>query len=219
MRASFLPLLFAIACLGTPFSGGAGTFFCDFNSGTPKGGAVFGTAVVDTKGGTANSGVLKLTQPRVNELGSFVLNSLDGKSRVASFVVTFKGYIGGGNGADGLAFHYGSNVPSAPFADANFGGLSVIFDTYKNSSEVAPGIRLSSPKGPRPQVAVPELRTDHFVDVLIKLDPDGTVDVGYDNEIVLTNVATSAANALGARYGFGARTGSRTACRAATTRA
>ncbi len=187
----------------------AGTFSADFNNGLPKNTLLFGDSRVDDKGGVDGSGVLKLTQATVGELGNFIIQPVDGKKAVRSFVATFKTYIGGGSGADGMAFHFAPDLPDAAFADPSNHGLLVVFDTFKNGSQIAPGIRVQSYKGQKFEFSVPELRTDHFVEVMIKLDPDGTVDVTYDNELVGTNLPTTLTETVG-RFAFGARTGSRT---------
>ncbi|MDB6025264.1 MAG: hypothetical protein JWM68_1487 [Verrucomicrobiales bacterium] len=186
----------------------AGTFFDDFNSGPPPNASTFGSAKVDAAGGFNGSGVLKLTVARADQIGSFVVDPLDGTKRVSSFLATFKAYIGGGGGtsADGFAFHFAPNIPDAPFSEIAGSGLTLIFDTFQNGTEIAPGISMQFPKSPRLEVPAPNLRSGHFVDALVKLDPDGTLDVFYDNEPIFSNVRTTLTNRAG-RFAFGARTG------------
>src|SRR5437870_5443225 len=82
----------------------AGTFFCDFNSDLPPGTKLFGDAAIVPAGGVDNSGALRLTTTIPEQIGSFVIDSLDGDKAVASFTATFKFRISDGNGADGFCF-------------------------------------------------------------------------------------------------------------------
>jgi hypothetical protein len=211
-QRSMLPYPFArFGCLLLLFFGipaWAGTFFSDFNLGLPENAKTFGDAQHDGKRGAGGSGVLVLTRAQVNQMGSFVVEPLDGKKAAASFVANFKVFIGGGNSADGFAFHYASNIPNAAFADTAGSGLTIIFDTFKNGKQIAPGIRIHSSKAPHLETAA-SLRSDHFVEAMIKLDPDGTLDIMYDNDLIFTNVPTTATNIAG-RFALSARTGSRT---------
>ena len=56
----------------------AGSFSSDFNSGLPAGATLYGTAVVEPTGGVGDSGCLKLTKAINGQLGSIVLDDLDG---------------------------------------------------------------------------------------------------------------------------------------------
>ncbi|MDB6027894.1 MAG: hypothetical protein JWM68_4117 [Verrucomicrobiales bacterium] len=208
MRTSLFMRLGLVLAVFIELHAGAGSFFSDFNSGLATNASVFGSATVDKKGGVNGSGVLKLTTAQVSQMGSFVVHSLDGKKPAASFLATFKAYIGGGTGADGFTFLFASNVPDEPFADKTSAGLTLIFDTYKNGSQIAPGIRVKYSKAPMMEMSVPNLRSEHFMDVMVKVDPDGTLDVLYDNDPVFSNVETSLTNVVG-RFALGARTGTR----------
>lgn len=212
MRRFILSWLVVICLSFIGLTASGGTSSCDFNSGLPRNATAYGTANVDGSGGVDNTGVLKLTLAHHSaQMGSFIVHPFDGSQNVVSFVATFKAQIGSGTGADGMAFHFAPKLPDAPFADLPTTGLSVIFDTYKNSpADMAPCIRIRANKSTKFEESVPDLRSDHFVDVMVKLDPDGTLDVAYDNELIFTNVPTGLVNLSNARFAFGARTGSRT---------
>src|SRR5688500_17162909 len=84
----------------------AAEFFSDFNNGLPPKTAVLGTALIGRDGGFENSGVLKLTETRKSQVGSFVLKPLDGDLPLLAFTVEFKMLIGGGSGGDGLGMMF-----------------------------------------------------------------------------------------------------------------
>ncbi|MDQ6630777.1 MAG: PA14 domain-containing protein [Verrucomicrobiota bacterium] len=204
---SLLPLF--IFCFGTLFSAQAGTFSSDFNSGLPVGATNYGNATVAATGGFTNSGVLKLTTAVGGQVGSFVINDLDAGQPIQSFVATFKVLIGGGSAADGFSFNFANDLPDAAFGETGAGtGLTVNFDTFANAGENAPALRVSIGGS----VVLPEqlfpLRTgSQFVDVMVKLDPDGTLDVAYNGTVVISNLLASTLVNTPGRFGFGARTG------------
>lgn len=185
-----------------------GHFFSDFNHGVPSHCRLLGTATVESFGGYDNTGMLQLTDLQSRWVGTMILDPLDENTPVASFIVTYKAFIGGGTGADGMGLHFG-NLPNVTMGeDPRTNELAVTFDTYKNNrSEVAPGIRVSWARKLFAQVSVPHLQANRFVDVLIKLDPDGTLDVAYDGKLVVSNVFVGATNVVG-RFAFGGRVGS-----------
>jgi hypothetical protein len=200
-------LAFVACCFAQSLS--AGTFFSDFDSGAPERMHLYGSAVIENRGGDNDTGAVKLTKALINQKGTLLLDPLDGKEKVASFIATFKMLIANGSGADGMAFHYGPNLPEEPFSDISPTGVEIVFDSFANARQIAPGIRSEIRGNSRAEVSIPNLRTNRFVDVMVKMDPDGTVDVSYDDEIVFTNAPSTATNVVG-RFAIGARTGSRT---------
>src|SRR5262245_20823371 len=84
-RSGWSLLVGALVSLNVFVSANAGTFSTDFNSGTPAGGSVNGTAIIDATGGVGDSGVLKLTTADNSQQGSFVINDLDGGAAVSGF--------------------------------------------------------------------------------------------------------------------------------------
>src|SRR5437870_8261075 len=105
-------LLVAGQGIGTALGG---SFTNDFNNGLPAGTSLYGDAIVDSAGGINDSGVLKLTVAENNKEGSFILDDLDGGAAITGFTATFKAWIGGGNGADGMSFCFASDLADQAF--------------------------------------------------------------------------------------------------------
>ncbi len=198
----------------------AGSFSTDFNSGLPAGTAVYGNALVSTNDGTGggftNSGCLQLTTDTPNESGVFIItNNLDGGQPVASFTARFKAFLGGlGNGADGLSFNFASDLDlsgawSMP-EEGSGTGLTVEFDTFPNAApDTAPSIDVKVEGAEISTNFFPGLRPGVFVDVVIQLHPNGTLNVIYDGFYAVSNLDVSALGQVsGGGFGFGARTGS-----------
>ena len=182
------------------------TFCADFNSGTPAGVTLFGDARVD-------AGRLKLyTVSQPNGFGIAYINDFNSGQNVSAFRATFKAALFGstccGGGffpADGFSFNL---VPAAtvlatpgynqPGEEGLTNGLAVNFDTWDNGGGEAPAIEVKwlgqiiasasfqssqSPNGVSDPVAASR-------DVVINLEPDGTIDVSYGGTTVLSNVQT-----------------------------
>lgn len=200
-------LLSAVCCCSvwTPLL--AGTFFTDFNSGIPPSTIFNGTAVIAETGGVNGTGALQLTDARNAQTGSFLIAPLDGDSLVSSFIAQFSARIGGGTGADGFCFCLLPQAPDAPFAEKGVGpGLTISFDTYQETGQGPPGIRVLYDGGLIREMSIPNLRGDDFADVMVKLDPDGTLDLTYNQAQIFFNLPTPATNS-GRHFAFGARTG------------
>jgi hypothetical protein len=185
----------------------AGSFSTDFNSGKPVGSALYGKALVDGSGGFGNSGVLKLTVSTNSQQGSFVIDDLDGGKKIGGFTATFKLRIGGGTGADGVSFNFAPDLPNAQFTEEGAGtGLTISFDTSDNGTGEAPAIDV---KFGGTLIAAQKInpRTgDDFVDVSIRVDLDGALDLVYGSTVVYTNLFVY--YPISGRFGLGARTGS-----------
>ena len=89
------------------------TFSTDFNAGLPANGAIFGSAAVEASGGVEGSGALWLTHAINDQIGSFILQPLDGDAPITGFTATFKLLIGHGDGADGFSFNFADDLPDA----------------------------------------------------------------------------------------------------------
>ncbi len=209
-----LALLASLTCLR------AGNFSTDFNSGLPAGTAVYGNALVSTNDGTGggftNSGCLQLTTDTPNESGVFIItNNLAGGQPVVSFTARFKAFLGGlGNGADGLSFNFASDLDlsgawSMP-EEGSGTGLTVEFDTFPNAApDTAPSIDVKVEGAEISTNFFPGLRPGVFVDVVIQLHPNGTLNVIYDGFYAVSNLDVSALGQVsGGGFGYGARTGS-----------
>ena len=222
LRRGLVPV--ACAALAAPACLTAGSLNLDFDDGAvPPGTAAFGSTVVEPTGGFAG-GALKLTK-NVNGLqGSFVIEDLDGGSPVNSFNATFKLRAGGGTSppADGWSFCLGADLPDGGWGEEGIGtGLVVAFDIYdnadgdpNNAAGEAPAITIrwnnAQVAEVRPtlnQMITGEAGTPAFVDVQIKLDPDGSLDVVLDGIPFIDNLYTPFEPVTGGRFGFGGRTG------------
>jgi hypothetical protein len=209
-------LLFAAALALAASQTYAGVFTANFDDGlVPPGSAVWGTTVVEPTGGVNNSGVLKLTKALPEQQGSFIINDLDTAQPVNGFDLRFKLRMGGGGTtpADGFSFSVAPNLPDGTWGEEGAGGgLSVAFDIYDNGGGEAPAIDIKWPGTTElrhTNVPIGFLRTTNaYVDVRIKLDTDGSLDVIYNGTPVYTDLLLPGFQpTAGVRYGFGGRTG------------
>jgi hypothetical protein len=213
-------LLFAAALALAASQTYAGVFTANFDDGAvPAGSTIWGTTVVEPTGGVNNSGVLKLTKALPNQGGSFIINDLDAAQPVNGFDLRFKLRMGGGGGtpADGFSFSVAPNLPDGTWGEEGTGsGLSVAFDIYNNAAAgtpaEAPSIDIKWPGTTvlrETRVPIGFLRTTNaYVDVQIKLDTDGSLDVIYNGTPVYTDLLLPGFQpTAGVRYGFGGRTG------------
>lgn len=186
-----------------------------FDDGTvPPGGAVFGSAAVSPTDGVGGSGTMKLTVAANDQTGVFLLNDLSGGTNIDTLTVFFRARVGEGTPlpADGFSFVWASDLADGTFGEDGAGsGLVVSFDTWDNGGGEAPGIDVRFNGETVASQKVPASLLDtagEYVPVFIRVEPDGTVDVAYDNEIVIYDALIPNFEGLaGARYGWGARTG------------
>jgi hypothetical protein len=190
------------------------TFATDFNSGVPAGSAIYGTAAVDITGGVADSGVLKLTTAQGSQGGSFIVSNLTPGLAVSAFSARFKMWVSGGsaNPADGFSFNFASDLPDAHIGGGEEGGgtgLTVAFDNYDNGGAEAPAIDIKwgGVVLPGASVKVPKIQAARFLDVVINLDADGTLDVQFDGTNVYSNLQVPYVPVLNGKFGLSARTG------------
>jgi len=216
MNQLFHPSKLIVLCSVAAAAVQAGTFSTDFNSGLPAGTAVYGNAIVDSIGGVGNSGVLKLTTNVPSELGSFVINDLDPGQRVLSFTANFKVAIYTTNSiapSDGFSFNFATDLPNSTFnEDGGGSGITISFDTYNNVSD-------DNPEGPEFRLkfggnVVANRKVNNFfqtganfVPVQIIYTSAGTISLTYNCVTIFTNIFVTGALGTGARFGFGARSG------------
>jgi hypothetical protein len=208
--------LAALALLGAPVRPYAGSFVTDFNSGLPPGAALFGSSVISpndgTGGGYTNSGCLQLSGDLGGLGGAFIItNDLDGGTPVVSFAAAFKVLMTGGDAAAGFSFNFAPDLPFAPISmDGAGSGLTVEFDTLiDGATEPAPAIDVRVAGTPCATNYFEGLQAGSFVDALIQLNPDNTLDVVYDGVYVYSNLDLNAcgyAPAAGSLFGFGSIT-------------
>jgi hypothetical protein len=184
----------------------------NFNS-LPPGAALFGSAYIDTTGGVGNSGALKLTDAVGSQQGGLIIGDMSPGSPVVAFTATFKVRVGGGSGnpADGFSLSFGSDIPDGSIGEEGAGnGLIIAFDNYDNGAAEAPAIdvKWAGAVIPNGHVSIAKINTfSNYVDVVIRLDADGTLDVIFDGVTIYNNLATPYVPITGGRFGLGGRTG------------
>jgi len=189
----------------------------NFDDGAaPSGTELYGTAVVQTTGGVGDSGVLALTAALSDQNGYFRIDPLEGGAELSTFTVAFDLRLGGGTAppADGFSFNFANDLPAATFGDPENGagtGLTVAFDVWDNGAGEAPAIDLKYGGAFFVTHPVPLtlLETgDAFVQVLIRLNSAGTVDLAFgDTVIYYQEPIPGYAPISGGRFGLAARTG------------
>lgn len=204
-------------------------FFADFDDGeVPFGAQVFGTAEVDPAQGAGGSGGLVLARAVNNQNGSFVVEDFSGFAPVDSFAAAFKLKIGPGSAkpADGFSFSFGTNVVNGLFTSPQQGvgpGLAISFDLYDNGEVEAPAIDIFFGVDPsnvplnlkgnllHHRLPLSELVTSRFVPVIIRMNPDGKLDLLYDGKVIAYQLQTPFTPVTGGRFGFGAFAGGQNA--------
>lgn len=205
----------------------AGTFSNDFSSATVSGFTLNGATRPNGFPYPAiENGYLALTYAENGQQGTIVLDDLDAGGAVASFTATFKLRIGGGSStpADGLCFHFGSDIDSF----ANFGeegpgvpvagrGIDICFDTYDNTDgdPTTPGgeapaidVKVDGVVVASVQQNVFFMLSDTFTNVVIQLNANGTLNVAYKGQTIFTNLYLPGYEYIaGGRFAIGARTG------------
>ena len=189
----------------------------NFNDGLqPAGTAVYGTAFIDTVGGVNESGALKLTSAVGGESGTFVTSDPHDGAPVYGFAAALKVRTGGGSTppADGFSFNFGSDVTEDVVGEAEAGsgtGIRVTFDTYDNGGGEAPAVEVSRGTQLIAQRKVPAgfLGTSEtYVDVIIRLTPDGLFDLSWNGDVLLDRVPIPGFTSIsGGKFAMHARTG------------
>ncbi len=187
----------------------------DFDNGLlPEGTLTVGSAFIDWGGVPGSQYFMNLTTAENSLQGSFLVNAPPGTSTITDFTATWQMRVGGGTStpADGFSFVVASGLPDSSFGEQGTGsGLIVSFDTYDNAGGEAPAIdvfykgrEVATRKFP---IAV--LRTgDAFVQVGVRLNRNGTVDVYYGDTAVYYKLPLPNFTPIdNPRFGWGARTG------------
>lgn len=183
----------------------AASFSSDFNAGLPSTAALYGAAQVAPGLGADKSGGIRLAGPDPDQEGSLLLKDLDDGRAIAAFNARFKVRVGGGSGADGFSFNFGSDLPEAPFSEEGAGlGLIVSFDTFDNANGEAPAIDVKVGGFTIASKKFNARTGDSFVDVIINVDADGTIDVIYGGIVVHSNLSGFIPSP--GRFAFAART-------------
>jgi hypothetical protein len=183
-----------------------------FGSGVPTGAGISGSATV------LPTGELQLTSNAGSLQGSLTFPDVLNGGTATKLTATFKLFIGNGSGnpADGFSFNVASDLMPDPATPPNFGeegagsGLTVAFDTYDNGGAEAPAISLKFGGTEFATTNLPKatLVNNRWVDVVIKVDADGTIDVQHDNVKYYDNVPIDGWAPISApQVGIGGRTG------------
>ena len=191
----------------------------NFNDGgVPPGAGIGGNANIQPSGGPDGSGFLELTANANSLQGSLVYPDVLGGTPVSKFTAQFKLYIGNGSGnpADGFSFSLASDVAADPTAPPGINeegigtGLIVSFDTYDNGGGEAPAIsvKFAGNEFAKTNLTKAALVNSRWVDVLIRLNADATIDVFHDNIKYFEKLPVEGfAPIAGAQLGLGGRTG------------
>lgn len=184
----------------------------DFDfSALPAGSDLYGSAFHD-----ATNGVVVLTGPAVNQAGSLIIDDPTPGTIVRGFSASFRVRITPGiePAAHGFSFNWATNLPDGVWSDAEQGtgdGLIVGFDLAGPSVEVRWGGTVITNRSVDPGLLV---TGNDEANVFIRLATNGTLDVYFDCLAIHENLPLppiAASGLTGARFGFGARTGTGTA--------
>lgn len=165
-------------------------------------------------GGVNGTSALHLTDDVGSQGGAFYVPDFDNGQTVTAFTATFKLLLrSAGTPADGLSFVWANDItPSAAFGEDGIGGgLVISIDTYDNGGGEAPamnilyhGVDIADNHLP-----ISALMTgDNFVDVAIKVDATGKVDVQYNGQEIFKGVQLPGYTPMaGGFFALGGRTG------------
>lgn len=190
----------------------AGSFFCDFDSIELVNARLYGQATLAMNEGVDNRGALKLAARQRHQLGTFIIDPLDGNLPISGFEATFKAFMGGGDGACGFAFCLARDLPNIAFGEDGAGsGLIVTFDTFRDhvDGDTVPGVRVWLNRKIIARQSFARLRQQRFVDVSISLVAGSVLQVNYGGVELFTNLVVRAPS-LGGRFSLSARTGDST---------
>ena len=203
---------------GNAIAAGASRSFTAFNitenfsGGVPAGAGMAGSASITP------SGELQLTPNVGSSQGGFTFGDVLNGGTADKFTATFKLFIGNGSGnpADGFSFNVSPDLMADPTAPPTYSeegagsGLTVAFDTYDNGGGEAPaiGLKFAGVEFATTNISKATLVNNQWVDVVIKVDADGTIDVQHNNVKYFDNVPIEGwAPITAPQVGIGARTG------------
>ena len=211
LKAGFLALLLMAAIAPAK----AATYSANFNSGAaPAGMTVYDPSKVVASGGVGGSGYLSLTDAIGSQNGGAVIDDFNGGQPIGGFTARMKLLIGGGGGtpADGFSFNFGDDITDGAISEEGSGtGLIISLDTYDNGGGEAPaldvkygGVQIAHTK----YGGATTLQTGtNFVDLVIDLHPNGTLDVAYQGSVVYSNLLITGYAPKAGRFALGGRTG------------
>lgn len=183
----------------------------NFDDGqTPEGVQFNGSAaIVD--------GVLHLTDAVNSQGGSVIISDLDTNQAVNGFTARLRLLVGGGTTppADGISFVWVNDLPAGTVfgEDGSGSGLIISFDIFDNGNETPPApsidVRYNGQTAGTVHLPYQEMETgDTFADFLVRVEPDGTLDLHYKDRVLFNNVQLPGfAPMTGASFAIGGRTG------------
>ncbi len=220
----------ALLCAAIQTTALAATYNANFNNGIPTGMTLYDPAKIVDTGGVANSGYLSLTDAIGSQQGSAIIDDFNNGQPIGGFTAKMKLLIGGGGGtpADGFSFSFGDDISDAAFGEEGTGSrLRVALDTYDNGGGEAPAMDIywggnvfahtkfaGVGTVTTPPIKDPATGGDaslqtgtNFVDFIIDLHPNGTLDVVFKGITVYTNLVIPDYAPVAGRFGLGGRTG------------
>jgi len=182
----------------------SGDFCTDFDTGAlPAGSVIYGNTVVSASGGVGNSGMLDLNDAVGGAAGAWLIENFLGAQAIDGFTVGFDikvDWTGQWAPADGWSFNVATDLPAGTIGGAEQGagsGLTIGVDTYDNGTATgsfpapdAPAINIKW-KGTylaHTMVTREFLTGTDYRKVLIRLNPNGTVDMAYNGVLVFNSV-------------------------------
>ncbi len=183
-----------------------------------SGATLYGNAAISGELNVPQSGALHVTDAANNQAGSYVINELTPGQAVQSFNASFKLRVGQGSpdGADGISFNFGSDIPNAasptvPAAGAGeegagVNGLSICLKNYPALGPNAPALKIKTNGVQAALVLIPKWNSTNWVPINVVLSAGGALDLVVDGTNVVTALATGYTPIAG-RFGFFARTG------------
>jgi hypothetical protein len=184
--------------------------FYDFSGATPA-----GTFITGTSGKIMPDGTLQLTPAAGSMGGGFIVPDLSGGADVTNILIHFQLFLGKGSvpPADGFSVSIANDIAddAVPSEDGTGTGIVFSFDTYDNGGGEAPAISVlvgGTETTVKTNLPITSLVNDRWVDVTIRVNADGTVDLIHDGNKYFSSAAVDGLAPINSpRIAFGARTG------------
>jgi hypothetical protein len=198
----------ALAGNTAPFT--AYSAFYDFSSGTPA-----GTFITGSSGKILPDGTLQLTPAAGSMGGGFIVPDLSGGADVTNILIHLQLFLGKGSvpPADGFSISIANDITddAVPSEEGTGTGIVFSFDTYDNGGGEAPAISVyvgGTETTVKTNVPISALVNDRWVDVTIRVNADGTVDLIHDGNKYFSSAPVDGLAPINSpRVAFGARTG------------
>jgi hypothetical protein len=188
--------------------------FYDFTSGTtPE-----GTFITGASGKILPNGVLQLTPAAGSMGGGFIVSDLSNGADVTNILIHLQLFLGNGSAtpADGFSISIGNDIAddAVPSEEGTGFGIVFSFDTYNNAVAPAPAeapaisVLVGGVQTIVTNVPITTLVNNRWVDVTVRVNADGTVDLIHDGVAYFTSTPVDGLAPVNSpRIAFGARTG------------